>query len=91
MVFSIVLLGFLDNKGVLLLGFSPRFLHHVFWLDNRVFFQIVAVIAVVSQNQGVYSPFFGRGFEVGFSGAGGGTLESHCIAFLEVSYSVFNL
>ena len=56
-----------------------------------MFFQIVAVVAVFSENQGVYSPFSGRGFVVGFSGAGGGTLESHCIAFLEVSYSMFNL
>ena len=43
------------------------------------------------ENEGVYSPFYGHGFVVGFSGAGGGTLESHCISLLEVRFSVFNL
>ena len=72
-------------------GFSPRCVHCVCWITGRVFQQHCSGSSVFLENEGVYSPFCGRGFVVGFSGAGGGTLESHCISLLEVHCSVFNL
>ena len=95
MVFSIIFLGFLDNKGVLDLGFSMGFLHHVFWLDNEGIFSNCSSGSSVGPwgfHHHVFwkmRAFFHHFLVVGLwwvslvhSSVGGGTLESHCITFL---------
>ena len=67
-------------------GFSPCFLHRVCWITWRFFQQHCSGSNVFWKTRA-----FIHHFVVGFSGSGGGTLESHYISFLEVRCSVFNL